>query len=108
MLLQQIEQTGIHLNLQGGQLVYRCAKGAMTPELKSELQAHKDELVEQVVTEKLTSACQDLPITPEELRQWIHEDLDDLRHGRLTDNGLRMTAWNFCLTKKRLAHGSPI
>ncbi len=44
-LLAELQQRGIHLEAVGTTLRYRAPEGALTPDLRAELKAHKAEVL---------------------------------------------------------------
>lgn len=101
-LLHTLRGMGLSLRAEGDKLLV-FPKDAITDQTRALIRNHKTELLAQLaandpasvvdVDGRIQAACAGLPITPERLRGFLSsEDLDDIRSGDLTAEGLRAYA----------------
>jgi len=69
-LLAQLEAQGIELWTEGGGLRFRAPKGALTPDLRSQLTEHRDAILA-AVQERARQTVKTMPVSQNQLGMWL-------------------------------------
>jgi hypothetical protein len=104
-ILTRLESMGLRLSLRGLS-IWVEPKGAITNDARKLTRDHKSELIRTLsllcppdLLPRFSRACADLPLSVDELADYLSEDFDDSR--TFSDSTLRLLACNLCLKLER-------
>lgn len=81
-LLKTVRERGIHLFTEDGKLKFKAAKGALTTELKQQITAHKQELIQELQASRQEQSIQpapsmeNYPLSYAQFRLWAMQQME--------------------------------